>query len=117
MESNNGLLGKDFIDVYIDDYGKTIDVSTNRLNEILSDDMDMWKSAAKIEYVPVASVEGRPAVAAKVINVTSGETNSYEAVFSPDGVGNSGSIISTISSFYAEKETNAFLEHLQIRRQ
>ena len=117
VSSNNVQLGKDFIDVYIDDYGKTIDVSTNRLNEILSDDMDMWKSAAKIEYVPVASVGGRPAVAAKVINVTSGETNSYEAVFSPDGVGNSGSIISTISSFYSEKETNAFLEHLQISRQ
>jgi hypothetical protein len=84
---------------------------------MLLDDLDMWKSAAKIELVPVASVGGRPAVAGKVINKTSGETAVYEVVYSPDGVGNSGSIISSISSFYPEKETNAFLEHLQIRRQ
>jgi hypothetical protein len=117
VASNDGLLGNDFIDVYIDDYGKTIDVSTNRLDEILSDGLDMWKSAAKIEYVPVASVGGRPAVTAKVINVTTGETHIYETVYSPDGVGNKGTVITDIASFYPEKETNAFLEHLQVRRQ
>ena len=70
VSANNRELGRDFIDVYIDDYGKTIDVSTSKLDELLLNDLDIWKSAAKIELVPLASVGGRPAVAGKVINKT-----------------------------------------------
>lgn len=117
VKSINSELGKDFIDVYIDDYGRVIDVSSIKLNEKLLDDLDLWKYAAKIEQIPLASVGGHPAVAGKAVNTTSGETAVYEAVYSPDGAGNSGTVLSTITSFYPEKETNAFLEHLQIRRQ
>jgi hypothetical protein len=111
--------GKGFIDVNIDDYGKTIDVSSNKLNEILQDD-PMWEWTAektKMVLIPLAMVGGRPAVAGKGVNKTTGETEVYEAIYSPDGVGSSGTILCTIVSFYPDKKTDAFLGHLQTRRQ
>ena len=64
----------------------------------------------------MATIGGRPAVAAKLIK-SDGSTYYESAAYSPDGVGSYGTILVEIDSFYPEKETAAFVEHLQIQRQ
>jgi len=45
-----------------------------------------------------------------------GKHFSYDAAYSPDGVGNLGSLISSIYSMYPENTTNKFLSTMNTRR-
>ena len=111
-----------YIDVDINDYGKRVDVSSGRQIEMVQKDLELQasvdKKGEKVDMISVPpSIGGLPAEGGKLINSTDGSVVLYETVYSPDGVGNSGTVLATIYSHYPEKETNAFLEHLRIKKQ
>lgn len=102
-----------YIDVYIDDYGTTpVDVSESRLR---NDIATHWGNVAKVDWQLTDSIGGRPAVIAKV-TYNDGSGVSYDSLYSPDGVGNRGSIIANVFSTYPESATNTFLSKIKIKR-
>lgn len=103
------------IDVSILDYGIPVDVSDSRL----TDDIETgWKNLSEFEKIKwrfPASVGGRPAVMAEVIFRDSGHV--YDVEYSPDGIGNRGSVIVEIASTTESESTFVkFLNKLKIKR-
>ena len=105
---------KPFVDVYIDDYGTSVDVSEGKLMEVVENTYGTKNRDVAFDWRLSPSVGGRPAVFAKITH--SDNSISYDAAYSPDGIGNRGSIIAYISSTYPESVTDKFLSKLKIKR-
>lgn len=105
---------KPFVDVYIDDYGTSVDVSEGKLMEVVENTYGTKNRDVTFDWRLSPSVDGRPAVFAKITH--SDNRISYDAAYSPDGIGNRGSIIVYISSTYQESVTDKFLGKLKIKR-
>jgi len=102
-----------YIYVYIDDYGKLVDISASRL---MDDEIELCRGQeVRFDWRQFAAVGGRPAVLAKEI-YDNGKSFSYYAAYSPDGVGYTGSVIASIYSKCPENMTNTFLSKLKISR-
>jgi len=113
-----------YIDVYIDDYGSSVDVSEGKLMEVIENTFGKINRGATFDWRLLASVGGRPAVFANVTYNNgrhagydaNGKHAGYDAAYSPDGIGNLGSIIVGIYSAYPESVTDKFLSKLKIKR-
>jgi hypothetical protein len=103
----------EYHDVYIDDYGTLVDASQSRLmNEIKK----TVGTISKLDWKPTASVCGLPAVMCKE-TYNDGSGFSYDTAYSPDGVGDKGSIIATIYSCQCPEETaNKFVSQFKVKR-
>lgn len=105
---------QDIVDVYVDDYGgKTVDVSQSQLMANLMDNYILH--VMKTTWLPVSSIGGLPGVMTEEITST-GAHFGYDAAFSPDGVGNQGSIVAYVCSLCSKDITDTFLSNLKIRR-
>jgi len=107
-----------FIDVYIEDFGgKTVDVSESALEGNLLD--SYIPSVMKVTWLqlPASSIGGLPGVFAEETNNT-GAHAAYDAAFSPDGVGDQGTIIAYVCSCSLSSKDMIlpFLSNLKIRR-
>jgi hypothetical protein len=101
------------IDVYIDDYGTPVDVSMSELMTRLIEENQ--RSGINVTCLP-SPIGGRPGALAEIADEKTGKIYSYDALFSPDGVGNRGSVIAEIMSTYPKNTTNAFMSKLKINR-
>jgi hypothetical protein len=100
------------INVTIDDYLNSTDVSKPRLMNLIT---EMIKSNSyKLEWHEV-SIGSIPGVMAQVQDSESFATYSI-AAYSPDGDGKKGNTIVLIKSFLSGDVTDSFLKDLQIQR-
>jgi hypothetical protein len=98
------------------DYGGPTDVSELRL----MDDIETWALLnGKVDWKLIYSIGGRPGVFGNhtyTYGPKKMAAHNYVASYSPDGVGDHGSIITEFDSTYPEDVTTSFLERIKIKR-
>lgn len=100
------------INVTIDDYQNSTDVSETRLMNLIT---DMIKSNSyKLDWNKV-TIGGNPGIIAQVQDSESFASYSV-AAYSPDGNGKEGNTIVLIESFQSRDVTNSFLKDFKIQR-
>jgi hypothetical protein len=108
------IKGEDYrIFVTCYDYGGPTDVSELRL----MDDIESW--ARNVDCKLIYSIGGRPGVFGNYTYTYGPEKKAahlFVASYSPDGVGDQGSIIAEFDSNYPEDVTKNFLENVKIKR-
>ncbi len=101
---------RELIDVVIDDYKNSTDVSESRLGDSITNRMASKSYKATWGRV---SVGGIPGMSAKIRST--GES-SYIAAYSPDGMNGTGRTIVLAESFADTDMTDSFLRNLQVLR-
>jgi hypothetical protein len=109
-----GILRSRVIDVAIDDYQNSTDVSETKLMDSIT---NMIKSNSyKLDWDNKVTVGGITGIRGKIREKTD-SLNLYQiAAFSPDGKGNKGNIVVFIRSFFPDDVTDSFLRDLKILR-
>lgn len=106
-------IGNDLFETIIQDYGSSTDVSENALKHANQVSYPMENENAK-SWV-YTDVGGRKGLIASVQYAAS--IPQFEAVYSPDAIGNQGTIIVTITAYTADKKkVEDLLKSLQINR-
>jgi hypothetical protein len=100
------------INVTIDDYHNSTDVSETRLMNLITDTIK--SNSYKLDWNKV-SIGSIPGVMAQVQDSESFASYSI-AAYSPDGDGKKGNTIVLIESFLSRDVTNSFLKDLKIQR-
>ena len=98
------------------DYAGLTDVSEIRL----IDDIESWALLnGEVDWTQIYSIGGRPGVFGNHTYTYGPKriaSHNYVASYSPDGVGDKGSIIAEFDSTYPEDITTNFLENIKIKR-
>ncbi|MCJ7442968.1 MAG: hypothetical protein MUO26_00290 [Methanotrichaceae archaeon] len=101
---------RELIDVVIDDYNNSTDVSETSLMALITDRVASQSYKATWGRVNIGSIPGMGA------KIRSPGKSSYIAAYSPDGLNDTGRTIVFIQSFAAQDVTDSFLRDLQIMR-
>ncbi len=101
---------RELIDVVIDDYKNSIDVSESSLTDSIINRVASKSYKATWSKV---KIEGIPGMSAKI---RSTGKSSYVAAYSPDQMNGTGKIIVLIESFATGDVTDSFLQNLQVLR-
>ena len=101
---------RELIDVAIDDYNNSTDVSESRLMDLITNRMASQSYKATWSRVNISSI---PGMAAKI---RSPGKSSYIAAYSPDGLNDMGRTIVLIQSFATKDMTDSFLRDFQVIR-
>jgi hypothetical protein len=105
-----GPFKRELIDVAIDDYKNSTDVSESKLTDLIINRVASQSYKATWGRV---SISGIPGMGAKI---RSTGKSSYIAAYSPDGLNNTGRTIVLIQSFAAQAVTDSFLRDFQVVR-
>jgi hypothetical protein len=107
-----GILRSRVIDVAIEDYENSTDVSETKLMDSITNMIESKSYKLDWDKVTIGSTAG---IRGKIRE--SDSLRSYQiAAFSPDGKENKGNIVVFIRSFFADDVTNSFLRDFQLVR-
>ncbi len=112
FQLKTGILRSRVIDVEIDDYENSTDVSkTNLMNSITNMIVSNKSYRLDMEEVTIGEIAG---IRGKI---SESDSLKYQiAAFSPDGKDNKGNIIVFIKSFVSDAATDSFLHNFNITR-
>lgn len=107
-----GILRSRVIDVAIDDYKNSTDVSETRFMDSITNMIESKSYKLDWDKVTIGGIAG---IRGKIRETES--LKSYQiAAYSPDGKDNKGNIAVFIRSFFADDVTDSFLHDFQIMR-
>ena len=105
-----GPFKRELIDVVIDDYKNSTDVSESTLTDLITNRVATQSYKATWGRVNIGGIQGMGA------KIRSPGKSSYFAAYSPDGSNNTGRTIVLIQSFASQDVTDSFLRDLQVMR-